>query len=196
MPVNAFIEAMREIESPEFSLRLNYASSLKLLLRAAGAEAAVKNAFSYLVNSRDDRRTLLNRLIELSHKPPDSRENPHDAAMVVFLWLLLVTDRNEDVSDPTISLALSGARELNDGETWGWWSTRLATKIVGREQYLNTSGITKLSAVDRPIATTVGTRTLSFRPESPFASVELGIANNDAGLTIFSQLKFLPLSST
>jgi len=49
-------EVIDEIENPEISLKLNFASSLNVFLQAARLEPAVKKAWDFLLESPDNRR--------------------------------------------------------------------------------------------------------------------------------------------
>lgn len=85
-------QALSEIESLEFDVRLNVASSLPLFLKAARQEPAVIGLYHELVQNVEVRYTIFRRLSDLSNSSVDPKyENPKDTALAVLLCLLELT---------------------------------------------------------------------------------------------------------
>ena len=80
---------MQEIESPQFSARLNIANNLKTFLRATFSEEASQNLIKQLLDFPENRWPLFKRVAELSQKQIDTQyENPWDTALAVYIWAL------------------------------------------------------------------------------------------------------------
>lgn len=111
-----FLEALREIESFEFSARVNVASDFKTFLEIASTESAVSDLSDALKNEVLCEK-LLSHVLELCKREYDVRyENPLDAALTIYLWLMGKKDFKL-----TKIMAESVARIQQ-----GWWSLRLA----------------------------------------------------------------------
>jgi len=115
-----FKEAVREIESMEFNVRVNVASDLRHLLTIASKEICVGIAFSGL-EEENNKKYLINRLINLASRKTDMRyENPYDTALVIFLWLF--SYKNE-------KLARISAQTIIEAPQL-WWASSLARQIL------------------------------------------------------------------
>jgi hypothetical protein len=118
------------IESPRFAAKLTIASNLKTFVRAARREEVVSQLAA--LSSETD---LFNRIHELvNERFDDSCQNPLDAAVAVYLWVLW--SHNE-------SSARAMAEEIarTENNRW-WWAQAMAIDIV------NPTG-TKPATLDR-----------------------------------------------
>ena len=85
-------QALSEIESLEFDVRLNVVSSLSLFLKVARQEPAVIELYHELERNIEVSYVVFRHLRDLSNSPVDSQyENPRDTALAVLLWLLELT---------------------------------------------------------------------------------------------------------
>jgi len=116
-----FSEALREIESLDFSVRLNIASGLRTFLDIANQEEAV-----LVVRDRIRSTTrywqLVRRTVDLLREEFDEQyENPADTALAVYTWLLnesrLETRRAPIAEQVTDQVAR--ARQC-------WWALKVA----------------------------------------------------------------------
>jgi len=118
-----FEKAIREIEAPELSARLNVASDFRTFLRAAQQEEALRILLEGL-NSKENLAKVILRVVELSQKETDPNyENPWDTALAVFLWAV-----NQKYPDLATALAKIVMRAPEC-----WWVWKMA-RIVGLEK--------------------------------------------------------------
>ena len=83
-----FSEALREVESNNFDAMVNLASGFRLLFDIARQQGAVQALWKELALP-ENQEALLSHVKELAAKRQEPEdENPHDAAFVVYLWLL------------------------------------------------------------------------------------------------------------
>lgn len=116
-------DAFSEIESTVFVAFTNVASDFPTFIRAARQFEGVQ----VLLNRLEDeevREAILDRIWELSDAPVDqSYENPWDAPLAVYLWIL-------DLKDP--ELALVAAEAASDAPQT-WWAGKLAHVILQQQ---------------------------------------------------------------
>lgn len=87
-----FREAIKQIESYEFSARLNIASDFNTFLKIAQQEAVVKIILDEL-NDSEKRLFMLEHIFELANESFDLRyENKWDTALAIYIWLLNLKD--------------------------------------------------------------------------------------------------------
>lgn len=111
----------RDIEGDEFAARIAFAST------SEAVDASFKNApdLLALVQNDDDDVELrvLQRIYELCHREPDRRwENPYDAALAAYYWLL-----NRRSSPFT-----AAAESLISGQVNLFWADRLVRLLRAR----------------------------------------------------------------
>jgi hypothetical protein len=113
--------ALQEVETLEFSARLNLASNLRLFYLAASREAAVGVLAAGLRHDPDGMGSvLLTRILDLSRVTVDPRyRHPSDAALAVYLWLL-------GQSSPLGAVAA----EVIAQTPQCWWASRVAAPIL------------------------------------------------------------------
>ena len=92
-------QAIQEIESVNFDVQLNVVSSFRLFLNAARDEPAVITLYEAMQESEEVRKTVLERLRELSMRQIDIQYgNTNDTALTVYLWLLGQADANRAIA--------------------------------------------------------------------------------------------------
>jgi hypothetical protein len=111
----------QSIESKQFSALVNVASNLKTFLRAADSQPEVRQ-LATAMNLPDVRSAVLDRVLELARREIDSTcENPWDAALAVYLWLLQSTDG---------ALAAAAAKKIQQCPGC-WWARTMAERVLG-----------------------------------------------------------------
>lgn len=86
--------ALAEIESLEFDVRINVVSSFRLFLNAARKEPAVIALYQELQQSGEVAEEILGRVCELSQLSIDARYgHPADTALTILLWMLSLRQR-------------------------------------------------------------------------------------------------------
>jgi hypothetical protein len=114
-------EAFGRIDSPEFALRMNAASTLPVFTDAVRSEAAVEEVEARLRSKTLDPGVLVDRIKALQSIATDIRyENPRDVAFAVYLWVLSRTA-------PDIALI---AAETILSIPQIWWSRQLAGQTL------------------------------------------------------------------
>jgi len=130
-------EAMSVVESHEFAARVNLASDSRTFLCAAAEEDAVQVIYDEM-HAGCARHAILKRVAELSRREVDPRyENPWDAALAVYLWLLRFRDRG---------LAESGA-ELASRARQCWWAAKIAQQLLSGIPWAGEVGLTEGASV-------------------------------------------------
>lgn len=120
-----FKEAIREIESHEFAVRVNLASSFRGFLRVIRAEKAVDVLLRGL-EQPEKRTQLFFRAQELSRQTIDPRhENPWDIALAVYSWAIGQKD---------LDLAGAMARIVSEAPQC-WWASNISLQLT-RESLL------------------------------------------------------------
>jgi hypothetical protein len=113
--------AIAEITSHEFDVRLNVVSGLRSFIRAALGEKSVDVLYRAMLTSPSARDAVLEQLQSLSRLEIDRRyENPNDTALAVFLLLTLIVDTD---------LAMIAA-DLVDRAPQCWYAQKIARKIL------------------------------------------------------------------
>lgn len=117
-------QAISNIESHEFAVRVNIASDLKTFLKVVQQEEAVL-WFGKQLAIYEMRLEILSRIYELSKSKIDLRyENQWDTALAVYLWLL-------DNRDPIIAKI---AAEVASQIPQCWWAAKLSRFILFEKQ--------------------------------------------------------------
>ena len=81
-------EAVDEIRSVEFDIKLNVVSGTNGFLRAVSYDTAVLEAYRLMRQSGELREDALGRIYDLVKQETDpSYENPNDTSLAVLLWL-------------------------------------------------------------------------------------------------------------
>jgi hypothetical protein len=115
-----FHEAAATIEGRAFSARVNAASDLSTFLRAVLAESAVAELI-LLLGREDVAFRLLRRTVMLVAERVDYKyENPRDAAIATYVWLL--SDRYPLLAQVAAEAALLISRS--------WWAPRIAERVL------------------------------------------------------------------
>ena len=126
---------MQEIESNQFSARLNVASSFKVFIHTALKESVFKELILELTKSRYNIWLVLQRATELAQKEFDSRyENPWDTALTIYLEALSLV--KPKVAETAASFIL---RSPNC-----WWATRLAKSVLNKKKTTIPSNVVKI----------------------------------------------------
>lgn len=113
-------QSIQEIESRQFSSRLNLASDLTTFLSAAGDEEAVSSLAGQL-QYQETVVQIFREVLELSRRSVDARyRHPWDTALAIYLWLL---SRGE----PAIAAL---AAEVVAQTAQCWWASRFASSIL------------------------------------------------------------------
>jgi hypothetical protein len=113
--------AIAEITSHEFDVKLNIVSGLRSFIRAAFGERSVDVLYRAMLISPLARDAVLEQLQSLSRLEIDRRyENPNDTALAVFLLLTLIVDTD---------LAIIAA-DLVDRAPQCWYARKIAHKIL------------------------------------------------------------------
>ena len=87
-------DALNEIESVEFDIRINVVSSFRLFLNAARQEPAVIGLYQELQQSGEVAEEILGRVCELSQLSIDARYgHPADTTLAILLWMLSLRQR-------------------------------------------------------------------------------------------------------
>jgi hypothetical protein len=116
-------QVINNIESMDFSIRLNVVSSLTTYLHALRKERGFQLLYRAMATG-DGSNTVSQRLNNLAQQRPDARyENPHDVALSVYTLLLYWLDRRAGKS----------AAEMVSRVGQCWWATRIAKSILQRE---------------------------------------------------------------
>jgi hypothetical protein len=114
-------QLLQEIESHEFSARLNVASSMQALFANARKEPSVIALYQHMRKSGEACEEVLSVIQDLSHLAVDPRyENPHDTSLAVLLWLT-----SSAAPDYTYLSA-----DLIDHAPQCWYSKKLARAIL------------------------------------------------------------------
>jgi hypothetical protein len=155
------IDAMKDIERPEFAVRVGLANSFRTFLRNIGSEPAVTRLLS-LAKSRDVASEILRRIFSLSKLPVDIRySHRFDTPLATYLWVLSRTFPD---------LARAGA-ETTGNLPRTWWTEQLCGYILG-EWSQRPIGVTGIGVVHTPgdlanvNTTNVATSTSTFFPSS------------------------------
>ena len=110
--------ALRDIESPTFSARVNAASDLATFLEAISAQPSVVEVQRSVRKESGSVSRLVRKMRHLRDLDFDTRyENPMDAAMVAYGWAL-ATERPQ-----LVGLVSDLLRSLGNS----WWAMRMAT---------------------------------------------------------------------
>jgi hypothetical protein len=113
-------EAIKHIESVEFSVFMNVASSLTTYVNGLQADPSVQLLFKAIASDAG-KRLISERLTTLAHAESDpAYENPNDVALSVYLLLFNWSDRGSGASV---------ARMVSQVERC-WWAARLARSIL------------------------------------------------------------------
>jgi hypothetical protein len=143
-------EALQEVETLQFSARLNLASNLRLFYLAASRETAVGVLAASLQHDPDEMSSvLLTRILDLSRVTVDPRyRHPSDAALAVYLWLL-----------GQFSPLGAVAAEVIAQTPQCWWASRVAAPILEQAPTTNqASG----EVADTVLAAVQNSNTASF----------------------------------
>jgi hypothetical protein len=118
---NEWKNAVTEITSSEFEIKLNVVSGLRSFIRAVFKEEAVKVLYRAMLTSPSARDAVLEQVQILSNLDIDRRyENPNDTALAVFLLLTFAVDTE---------LAVIAA-DLVDRAPQCWYAQKIARKIL------------------------------------------------------------------
>jgi hypothetical protein len=137
-----FIPAVREIESHEFSARVNVASGLRIFLASVASEEAVKGLSRLVAKDRELAFKLLRRAGSRAQESVDQRyENPWDAAVAASLWI---------VSNCYPELTAICA-EVSQSLRQSWWTRKLGHEMAGQwNQRSNTAQTTIVVSDEKP----------------------------------------------
>jgi len=112
-------EAVRDIESHEFSARLGIASDFKTFTHIAASQISVKELFKQLEKPEIEDH-LYNRTVDLSWRSIDPRyENSLDKALTIYLWVT-------DLRNPHLAL-LMAEHILHAPQCW--WAHMLSKHL-------------------------------------------------------------------
>jgi hypothetical protein len=122
--------AFEQIESREYATAVNLASDYKQFLRAMRVNTQCQFLLRLTSISPENRNAVLTRLNELCQRPIDEEfENPWDAALATYLWVLSNIDLH--LTAVAVNRVLS-CRNC-------WWSKKLAEQLqdsIGRSEPL------------------------------------------------------------
>lgn len=109
-------DAMQDIESPRLCATVNVANTYKTFIRILASQPAVQY-IKPLAREATAASKILKRILELCHAPVEpSLENPADAALAAYLWLL--SEANPDLA--------AFAAEVISQCSKCWWARLLA----------------------------------------------------------------------
>ncbi|MCH8877873.1 MAG: hypothetical protein IIA89_13810 [Chloroflexi bacterium] len=110
-----------EIESNEFAARLNLASGERLLMWSLATDPAVNRLEMELSEEIDHSLIVLGRIQQLVRLEFDFRfENPYDAAMSAYCWVLAQT--NQQIGRVAAHLVASAKQT--------WWARKVAETVM------------------------------------------------------------------
>lgn len=110
-----------EIESSEFASRLNLASGERLFMWSLTTDPAVNRLERELEDDANNSLILLGRIQQLVRLEFDFRyENPHDAALSAYCWVLAQFDR---------SIGRIGAHLVASAKQT-WWAHKVAEIVI------------------------------------------------------------------
>lgn len=113
-------DIFERIEQPNYSAMVNLASGYKQFVKAIQKMDDCELLLKLASISPDTCRAISTRLDQVCARPIDEEhENPWDAALATYLWVLSKTDA---------PLATTGAERLRSCRNC-WWSQRLAEEI-------------------------------------------------------------------
>lgn len=116
-----WIQAIKEIESPEFDVTLNVVSSMRAFFAAAAKEPAALTLYDTMRTSGEAREDVLGRIHDLSQLEVDRRyENPNDTALAILLW----------VTNFAAPEFVQMAADLVDRAPQCWYAKKLARRIL------------------------------------------------------------------
>ena len=114
-------DALKEIESAEFDVRLNVVSSYRLFLKAARQEPAVVALYQAMQESEEVSGKVLGRICEFSTGDIDPQyANPRDTVLTVLLWLMSLTNRTYA---EVAAQYVSGSRNC-------WYALKMAKAVL------------------------------------------------------------------
>ena len=114
-------EALEEICSVEFDVRLNVVSGTNSYFRAAAQHPAVQEAYRKMFESGDVREEVLGLIYDLAGEPVDPQfENPNDTALAILLWLTNFTAPD----------VVESAATRVDQTPHCWYAKKLAQRIL------------------------------------------------------------------
>ncbi len=113
-------ELLEAIEGHRFSAVVNVASDLNHFLQALASTPEFRKLL-VLLSARDDRARVLERLLEVAARAVEpAYENPWDAALTAYLYLIWRTDKRQAL--------IAANRVLSCANCW--WSEKLAQELV------------------------------------------------------------------
>ncbi len=114
-----------QIESHEFSARVNVASSDTVFARALAAERAVQDLLRASQGNDEHAKEILARIWKLSSLVVDSKfEHPFDSALAAYLWVLSWT--HPQLASVAASAVLEAAN--------CWWARRVAERLAEAQE--------------------------------------------------------------
>jgi hypothetical protein len=131
---------MKDIESHDFSSRVNVASDFRSYLLAIRQQKGTTALIKELESPENLMRVLL-RVLELSRERVDLRyENPWDAALATYVWALSKKNSNYAI------LAAEAVSEVHQI----WWAEKLSRHILLGNQFRSSADSTQNEFVAAP----------------------------------------------
>src|ERR1700687_457382 len=117
-----------EVESPRTAATVNVASGKRSFFKNITSLPVAWKLRQACVKP-DAAALVVSRVMSLAERSVDERyENPHDTSLCIYLWALQT--RRPDLA----RIAAGAIREARNC----WWSSELASQVVGRNQGGNT----------------------------------------------------------
>ena len=132
-------QALAEVQSREFDIRLSVVSGLASFIRAADQLQSVRVLNRALMDSREAREEVFGRLNDLSNLAVDRRYlHPYDSALTILLWLTISS---------SLDYGLMSA-EVVDRAPQCWYAKKLSRKVLMPTPAPKTNGETGISNRD------------------------------------------------
>lgn len=119
--MNAVNELTAQIQSPEFSAKINLASGRHLLIRILESDEVVLSLIAIIREAPEHALQILSRVEQLSRLHINPRyENPNDTAIATYCWALFQADPDLGRIAATFAASAAGV----------WWAREIAVFIL------------------------------------------------------------------
>jgi hypothetical protein len=147
-------DAINDIESLDFAVRLNLASGLKRFIQLLRNEPSVKLLINVINKDTSLKTAVLKRVKDLSGRDFDERyENPSDTAVAAYVWLLGLMDPEAWKSAAAIAASMPQT----------WWARKTS-------RFISQTDSSSISAARSSLEVFQGTPLQQFVKTSPGTS--------------------------
>jgi len=151
-------DAIADIESFDFAIRINLASGLKHFIQLLRSEPSVKFLINVMNREMRIKAEILSRIKILSQVESDSRyEHPSDTAIAAYVWVLGIMDPENWKTAASIASTLPR----------GWWARKIS-------QFISQTDTSIVAVADSQAQTVLGPTDQQFVDTAPVGS---GIGN-------------------